>query len=515
MDAPSHSLARFFRKSSEKSQGELERIYTPLIDLTFEAAYLQSLKHKDVLLVKATTPNKICDTLRKICTQVQRERKNGKLIWGGIVKSKGLYRLWVNKNPVLRCKGSTYSCKVTRIDVRTSSDQASKYGAFANMTISATYNLVHRARVACHTSFQTTSLHTRLQEIYASVIGSKFTAKYVGQKRTKSTGYWREVWQVHPSSLATTQALTEIIDSESFEGQPMSDIVWRGITSDDGAILLWVNPTKQKPLHNYKKGCQYRCTISGIDVFRKQLKKSYRAGVNIHLEAKEEQDSDEASGEQDNEGTETYTGDSYESGNKSDHDSKDDSSYDANEEDHTYEPNSSEEDDSVDSELREEYNSNEGDSGDLIVSDSEADTSTEDYSSSDSDSGDVSECSSNADHSSPSVSYTDEDYTSHSGGSDRGNCGTGSSDGANNNGEDRNGLTDNQLQGEEDEDMMTILTRKRKRHKQTQGDGTSPVSEQYLSSDSEEDEDMMLVLKQMRKRRKRRSGMEVYKLRYL
>ncbi len=280
-----------------KKSPKLEAIYGPLVGTTFKATYVRRWKKRGVLRVNYHTPN-ICEVLERVCTKLKRERKNGKPIWTGIMEDKGLFYLWVNRNPMLSRTGRFYMCQITAVDVHEcyNPHHPSMEPLQTLITVSA---IAHTSQQKRGTFANTTdsalatqpSLQKEIKRAYSSIIGLEFIASYVGQKQTKSTGYWRELWKVHPSSTAVTVALIGIdsgIDNDSFGGQRMSDTVWRGITRESSSYVLWVNPTKRnRSLKRYKTGCLYACKITGIEVFSNMSRKTYSNGVNIGMEATE------------------------------------------------------------------------------------------------------------------------------------------------------------------------------------------------------------------------------------
>ncbi len=456
--------------------------------MKFKATYLRRVKNNEVLRVNLHTPT-IRKVLEKVCNQVERKRMNGKPVWKGITNDNGLYQLWVNKNPMLIREGKIYWCEVTRIDVRVSNHPTSKYCAFVNMTISATSE---RATRRIRTHGHQTSLQEHISRIYAPIKSLEFPATYEGQKEIKLTGCWRELWTVRPSSTAMTKALEQInreIDGASFNGQRMSNIVWRGITGSNRGFQLWVNPTKQESvLESYKQGYLYNCNITFIEVFRNRLIKKYKAGVNIYMEAEEMEDSNSDHSDSELDKVDDYHG--YVNECNSDDDDSDDDVYDLDiSDDSTYDESC--EDDSSD---------------DYDPDGSEDDTDSLEEDNNDSEEDDTDDQDDYNDDNDDDDSDEDEDNS----------CDEDIGDGTDKITHDGRNFSDS---SGDDEDLMTILRKRRRRrsqqgsrHMETVEKLTGNGDEGFDVKDGDEnsgndsefndiDEDLMTILKRRRSQR--------------
>ena len=118
-------------------------------------------------------------------------------------------------------------------------------------------------------------LKKKLEEIYAPLQSlGRFEVESDGEGRM-DTGNQRTVLIVKDSNVKTVlEQILKNLEGTKMEGEYLSDIVWKGITSN--GEKLWV-----KQVHGFNKGSTSDFRITSFEVFRC---KGYKAGVDIMVE---------------------------------------------------------------------------------------------------------------------------------------------------------------------------------------------------------------------------------------
>lgn len=137
-------------------------------------------------------------------------------------------------------------------------------------------------------------LKYKLKRIYQPLEGHRFEAWYKGIKPIKVTGAERALFTMlnvgfsEEANAVVTTVLDEL-EEKTFNDQPLTDIVWSGITlSEGGYSSLWIRPDDLPGGEEYQEGDRYTFVFGrpSIDIFDERdvlWIKSYKAGVNIKL----------------------------------------------------------------------------------------------------------------------------------------------------------------------------------------------------------------------------------------
>ena len=124
------------------------------------------------------------------------------------------------------------------------------------------------------------SLSEKLQRIYAPMEGVEFKARYEARRTIKITGHDRDVLEVDPQMNKILEEICSNLEKEEFEGKPLSEVVWKGITMEP--YKLWVVPLSG----DHTPGSVYSCVVTIKPEIFKGLfwkKPQYRAGMNINI----------------------------------------------------------------------------------------------------------------------------------------------------------------------------------------------------------------------------------------
>lgn len=143
----------------------------------------------------------------------------------------------------------------------------------------------------------TKPLQDQLERIYKSLEGLEFEGYYEQRRCMQSTGEYRDILSVAESSKKVNEALEAIIENmeeETFAGEKLSDIVWKGITGGKySGYKIWVQvPPEWRPEeYDIEQHCVlgkkyiFTLTTPSVDIFRDldwQVP-GYKAGVNIYV----------------------------------------------------------------------------------------------------------------------------------------------------------------------------------------------------------------------------------------
>ena len=137
----------------------------------------------------------------------------------------------------------------------------------------------------------TKPLQDQLERIYKSLEGLEFEGCYEDRRTVQSTGGARDVLCVAGTSMKVNEALEAIIanlEEETFAGEKLSDIVWKGITGKKhSGYKIWVQADWGG--YDIQKHCEigktytFKLTAPSVEIFRDLDWKvqDYKAGVNI------------------------------------------------------------------------------------------------------------------------------------------------------------------------------------------------------------------------------------------
>ena len=144
--------------------------------------------------------------------------------------------------------------------------------------------------------YSTQLLQEKLERIYKSLEGLEFEGCYEKRHLMKSTGEYRDVLSVTESSTKVNEALEDIcenLEEETFAGEKLSNIVWKGITGGKySGYEIWVQvPWPDSGGYDIQEYCEigetyrFKLDTPSVDIFRDLDWKvpGYKAGVNIYV----------------------------------------------------------------------------------------------------------------------------------------------------------------------------------------------------------------------------------------